>query len=234
MPKAPRRPGSTASSSRDRQPVATPCRPPSARRSWTYGRTSRTHPAYSHAAGATKTSSAHSTWTSGPIIVMSGLDNQHQALHFLAELPDNAYVYSHPRNTRTALDTTLASAAVANDALPAGAKIAKISLRDITRFRSAVGPHFELWNGSSRHIRASIRNGASVLSPPPLPPCRTPSPNVRSRRFKQPWTRSRPTSINCRPGKRGSSGFSRTRGCTVAPRPRGQLRQVARQQPCSN
>ena len=54
-----------------------------------------------------------------PIVVMSGLDNQHQAPHFLAHLPTDAYVYSHPRYTRTVLDTTLAGTEVDNRNGPA-------------------------------------------------------------------------------------------------------------------
>ncbi len=66
------------------------------------------------------------------------------------------------------LDTTLASAAAANGALPAGAKIAKLALRDITRFRSLVGPDFEVWDGSSRHLQVSRRNGPSGVVATPL------------------------------------------------------------------
>ena len=49
-----------------------------------------------------------------------------------------------------------------------GAKISKLAVGDIGRIRSSVGNGFTLWDGSSRHIDASLAAGASGVVATPL------------------------------------------------------------------
>lgn len=111
-----------------------------------------------------------------PIVVMRDLQNQDQALALLGGLPAGACVYSHPMYTPTVLDADLAAAARHRGTLPAGAKIAKISVEQIAALREAAGPTFSLWDGSSRHIRTSIEAGASGVVATPMTVLPTPFP----------------------------------------------------------
>jgi dihydrodipicolinate synthase/N-acetylneuraminate lyase len=111
-----------------------------------------------------------------PIAVMRDLQDQNEALAFLGGLPPGAYVYSHPMYTTTGLDGDLAAAARYQGTLPAGAKIAKISVEQIAALREAAGPAFSLWHGSSRHIRSSVEAGASGVVATPMTVLPTPFP----------------------------------------------------------
>ncbi len=91
------------------------------------------------------------------LAVMQGLANRRHACGLFAELPPDAYVYSHPAYSPTVLDAALAECAREQDVLPKGAKI---SIAEIRAARGVVGADFSLWDGSSRHIRASLEAGA--------------------------------------------------------------------------
>jgi hypothetical protein len=97
-------------------------------------------------------------------------------LRFFAGLPPNAYVYSHPMYGPTILDTALAETAREQSILPKGAKIAKISITEITAVRGVVGATFSLWDGSSRHISTSLEAGASGVVATPLSALPAPFP----------------------------------------------------------
>ena len=103
-----------------------------------------------------------------PLVVMRDLRDQAQACSFFAGLPEGAFVYSNPKFTPTALDPALAVAAEQRRLLPAGAKISKLAVGDIGRIRSSIGNGFTLWDGSSRHIEASLAAGASGVVATPL------------------------------------------------------------------
>lgn len=60
--------------------------------------------------------------------------------------------------------------------LPKGAKIAKISVDEITAIRGVVGADFSLWDGSSRRIEASLDAGASGVVATPLSALPAPFP----------------------------------------------------------
>jgi hypothetical protein len=100
--------------------------------------------------------------------VMRGLQNSDAALRFLASLPAGAYVYSHPMYSPIVFDAQLAQAATAHGVLPAGGKLAKIGLSEVTELRAAAGPDFALWDGRCRHIGASLAAGASGVIITPL------------------------------------------------------------------
>ncbi len=99
---------------------------------------------------------------------MQNLHDQAEASSFFAELPEGAFVYSNPMFTLTPLDPALAAEAKQQGVLPAGAKVSKIALRDIEAICAMVGPRFVLWDGSSRHIGASLAAGASGIVAMPL------------------------------------------------------------------
>jgi len=109
--------------------------------------------------------------------VMDHVSGRAQALDFFAGLPRNAFVYSHPMFGGAVLDADLAETAHTRGVLPAGGKIAKIPVGDVSQLRKATGPRFRLWDGSSRHIEASIRAGASGVVATPLSPLPTPFPD---------------------------------------------------------
>jgi len=166
-----------------------------------------------------------------PIVVMRGLETHHQALAFFAQLPAGAYVYSHPRHTPITVDGTLASAATEEGILPGGAKLAKAGLDDIAAVRDVAGPGFTLWDGSSRHIRASIRSGASGVVATPLADLPMPFParsitaiqavtDEAQRKLDRHATRR--TRLNCllRSASRGSTA--------PPPAPPGEVRQARR------
>jgi len=103
-----------------------------------------------------------------PVVVMQDLSDQAAACSFFAGLPAGAFVYSNPSFTPTPLHPALAAAANRQGILPAGAKISKIAVNDIGAMRASVGPQFTLWDGSSRHIGASLTAGASGIVATPL------------------------------------------------------------------
>jgi dihydrodipicolinate synthase/N-acetylneuraminate lyase len=103
-----------------------------------------------------------------PLVVMQNLHNQAQACSFFADLPEGAFVYSNPTFTPISLRPTLAAAAKQRGVLPAGAKISKLAVSDIGAIRGSVGARFTLWDGSSRHIEASLAAGASGVVGTPL------------------------------------------------------------------
>jgi len=103
-----------------------------------------------------------------PLVVMRDLHDRAQACSFFAGLPEGAFVYSNPKFTPTALDPALAVAAEQRGLLPAGAKISKLAVGDIGRIHSSIGNGFTLWDGSSRHIEASLAAGASGVVATPL------------------------------------------------------------------
>lgn len=103
-----------------------------------------------------------------PLIVMRGLATPSDALQFLRRVPPDAYVYSHPLHTAAVLDAPLIEAARASGVLPAGAKISKIPAGALPDLRAAAGAEFDLWDGSSRRIAASLTEGASGVVATPL------------------------------------------------------------------
>ncbi|MEU1204032.1 hypothetical protein [Nocardia sp. NPDC005825] len=102
-----------------------------------------------------------------PMVVLRTLDPQ-KTLKLLAELPSGSTIYSHPMFDATVFDAVLAGQARADGTLPAGGKLAKISLDNIRQIRSAAGDSFRLWDGSSRHIDASVSAGAAGIVATPL------------------------------------------------------------------
>ncbi len=111
-----------------------------------------------------------------PIVVMRNVDGNDDAARFLSSLPVGSYVYSHPAHTPTVLDDRLCSQARDGGYLPAGAKLAKVSHRDIVAVRAQVGRDFSLWDASSRDITASVAAGASGVVTTPLSPFTDPFP----------------------------------------------------------
>ncbi|MBR7827806.1 hypothetical protein KDK95_15915 [Actinospica sp. MGRD01-02] len=103
-----------------------------------------------------------------PMGVMRGLDDPAAALEYLQNLPDGAFVYSHPMYGKAVFDSTLAATARDADALPRGGKLAKIAPDEIAYVRREAGRAFDLWDGSSRRIEASVRSGASGVVATPL------------------------------------------------------------------
>jgi dihydrodipicolinate synthase/N-acetylneuraminate lyase len=111
-----------------------------------------------------------------PLVVMRDLPDQGAACSFFGDLAAGAFVYSNPKFTPTPLDPALAAAARERGVLPAGAKISKINLEDIGKLRAHVGLGFTLWDGSSRHIGASLAAGASGIVATPLAALPSPFP----------------------------------------------------------
>ena len=115
-----------------------------------------------------------------PMIVLRDLADRQAALDFLASLPAGTYIYSHPMYTPTVFDAELAAAACAEKVLPAGGKLAKVDLNEVTAIRAAAGPGFRLWDGRCRHIAASAEAGAAGVIVTPLShiPDPFPEPNL--------------------------------------------------------
>lgn len=112
-----------------------------------------------------------------PMGVMRGLDDPDAALGYLQRLPVEGFVYSHPMFGKAVFDSTLAAASRERRALPRGGKLAKITQEEITLVRREAGSEFDLWDGSSRRIEASLRSGASGVVATPLCVFETPFPN---------------------------------------------------------
>jgi hypothetical protein len=103
-----------------------------------------------------------------PMAVMRGPGNTSDAVAFLDGLPTGTYVYSHPAFGGPVLNRMLAAAARDAGLVPAGAKLAKVSLDEISAIRRELGPEPALWDGSSRDIAASARAGATGVVATPL------------------------------------------------------------------
>ncbi|MGQ0466043.1 MAG: dihydrodipicolinate synthase family protein [Sporichthyaceae bacterium] len=121
------------------------------------------------------------------LVVMRDLQSREEALTLFARLPEGAYVYSHPLHTRTVLDPALIAAAREAGVLPLGAKITKAA--DIPALRAAAGENFDLWDGSSRRIAASLAEGASGVISTPLAavPDPFPAPDDALQRVVDGW-----------------------------------------------
>jgi dihydrodipicolinate synthase/N-acetylneuraminate lyase len=111
-----------------------------------------------------------------PIVVIPHLHNDYAALRFLASLPAGSFIYSHPGNSPTVFDAQLCSKARSSDCLPVGAKLSKMSHREIAAVRAQAGPSFILWDGSSQDIAGSIAAGATGVVTTPLSPITQPFP----------------------------------------------------------
>jgi dihydrodipicolinate synthase/N-acetylneuraminate lyase len=103
-----------------------------------------------------------------PVMVLKNLADQAEALQLLSSLPKGSFVYSHPRYTKTTLTPSVAEEARARNTLPAGAKLSKVSLDDISALRTATGDAFALYDGRSRHIQRSVAAGATGVVVVPL------------------------------------------------------------------
>lgn len=110
------------------------------------------------------------------MVVLRDLRSYPSGIDFLATLPPGAYIYSHPRYTLTTFDGELARAAAEAGVLPVGGKISKIGLGEISAVRAAAGPGFALWDGSSRHVAASVSAGATGVVTTALSPFAEPFP----------------------------------------------------------
>jgi dihydrodipicolinate synthase/N-acetylneuraminate lyase len=130
------------------------------------------------------------TWTERDVVeasergvtslaVLQDLHEGQSVLDFLAGLPARSFVYSHPVFGSAVLDADLCAVSRWAGCLPAGAKIAKISLAEIAAVRAAAGHDFVLWDGSSRHIAASVAAGASGVIATPLACLPDPFPERR-------------------------------------------------------
>jgi len=111
-----------------------------------------------------------------PLVAIPHLHNDHAALRFFASLPIGSFIYSHPGNSPTVFNAQLCSKARGSDCLPAGAKLSKVSHREITAVRAQAGPAFILWDGSSQDIAGSIAAGATGVVTTPLCPITQPFP----------------------------------------------------------
>jgi dihydrodipicolinate synthase/N-acetylneuraminate lyase len=109
-----------------------------------------------------------------PMVVMRGHATATDALAMVASLPTGALIYSHPMFGSVVFDSDFANRARAVGELPAGGKIAKVSVDELRRLRHVVGQDFALWDGSSRHIAQSMAAGASGVVATPL--CIFPDP----------------------------------------------------------
>ncbi|MFC9898542.1 hypothetical protein ACFVMC_33030 [Nocardia sp. NPDC127579] len=101
-----------------------------------------------------------------PMVVLAGMDHT-QSLEFLASLPADATIYSHPMFNSAGFGAELAHAAVEAGCLPAGGKLAKIRPQQIEEIHR-VAPAFRTWDGSSRHIARSVEAGADGVVATPL------------------------------------------------------------------
>lgn len=112
------------------------------------------------------------------MMVMRNLPDRPAAVDFLATVPRGTYIYSHPMYTPAVFDAGLAADAAAAGVLPAGGKIAKIGLDGVAEVRAVTGPDFALWDGSSRHMAASVHAGAVGVIATPLSPLPMPFPSA--------------------------------------------------------
>jgi hypothetical protein len=103
-----------------------------------------------------------------PIVVLRELADDSTFLRLLATLPQGAFVYSHPKYTSLTFTSEIARKAIAAGVLPAGGKICKVSLDQVTDLRESTGPEFELYDGRCRHAAKSVAAGASGVVAVPL------------------------------------------------------------------
>lgn len=103
-----------------------------------------------------------------PIVAIPHLHNDYAALRFFASLPAGSFIYSHPGNSPTVFDAQLCSKARSSGCLPVGAKLSKVSHREIAAVRAQAEPSFILWDGSSQDIAGSITAGATGVVATPL------------------------------------------------------------------
>lgn len=115
-----------------------------------------------------------------PMVAMQNLDNERQALDFLTSLPRPSYVFSHPEYSRATFTPRLAAAAVTARVLPAGAKVSKIRPDRLTELRAATSTAFTLWDGTARHIAASLTAGADGIVTAPLSHLPAPFPRPQA------------------------------------------------------
>jgi len=102
------------------------------------------------------------------LVTIRSLPDRQAALKLLRGLPAGAYIYSHPMFGGTVFDADLAAAAITNGILPAGGKLAKVTLDGLTRVHQATSGAFRAWDGSSRRIRESLAAGAAGIVATPL------------------------------------------------------------------
>lgn len=95
-----------------------------------------------------------------PMVVLRDLPDAAAVVLRLADLPREAYVYSHPALSSAVLGPDTCAYSRASGHLPAGAKMAKVDAAAIGAVRSSAGPDFVLWDGSSRAIARSVAAGA--------------------------------------------------------------------------
>ncbi|SNQ51660.1 conserved hypothetical protein [Frankia canadensis] len=103
-----------------------------------------------------------------PMVVLRDLTSNAEALELFARLPKPSYLFSHPEFSPTTLTPELAATARAAEVLPAAAKVSKVPPAGIAALRSATGPSFALWDGTARHIAASLTAGADGIVTAPL------------------------------------------------------------------
>lgn len=101
-----------------------------------------------------------------PMAVMHNVGSVAEALAFLSRCPPDAFIYSHPMFGQH-LTPEIAANAAQRDQLPAGGKLAKVSLAEIAEI-GRHAPRFAVLDGSSRQIRASLGAGASGIVATPL------------------------------------------------------------------
>jgi hypothetical protein len=100
--------------------------------------------------------------------VLRDLETEHEALELLSHLPRPSYLFSHPEFSPITLTPSLSRAAADAGRLPAGAKTSKVSPEDLAALRAETGPTFTLWDGTARHIAASLAAGADGIVAAPL------------------------------------------------------------------
>lgn len=103
-----------------------------------------------------------------PMGVMHGIRTGAEALVFLRGLPHGATIYSHPM-FGLPLTPELVSRATDVGCLPAGGKLAKVKVGEISEIHQ-LAPDFALWDGSVRHLRESLQAGAAGVVATPLAP----------------------------------------------------------------
>ncbi|WP_131769735.1 hypothetical protein [Candidatus Protofrankia californiensis] len=103
-----------------------------------------------------------------PMVVLRDLHTIDQARGFLAALPNPSYVFSHPEFSGHTFTPELVPTAITHGCLPRGAKVSKASPEDLAALRAAAGPTFTLWDGTARHVAASLAAGANGVVAAPL------------------------------------------------------------------
>ncbi|MEV6932062.1 hypothetical protein AB0M46_47290 [Dactylosporangium sp. NPDC051485] len=106
-----------------------------------------------------------------PIVVLRDLADAAAMHSVLAELPADAFVYSHPNYTPTTFTPAVAETARRAGMQPAGGKICKVSLDDVRDLRAATGDGFQLYDGRCRHVAESVRAGAALMCDERGVPC---------------------------------------------------------------